>query len=202
MKTNLRTIVVGTLMLMVGSARAMGRPITGKGPEAKAAQASRQPGSYLEREVRHELAMLPFYTVFDNLEFKVEGYRVELFGQVVRPTLKSDAEAVVRRIEGVGSVVNNIEVLPLSPEDDRIRLAEYRAIYGNSVLNRYALQAIPPIHIIVKNGHVTLEGVVASEMDKNIANVQANSVPGVFSVTNNLRVENGGDPQTKKASRS
>lgn len=133
--------------------------------------------------------MLPFYSVFDNLQFKVEGYKVELFGQVVRPTLKSDAEAVVKRIEGVESVVNNIEVLPPSPADDRIRLAEYRAIYGNSVLNRYALQAIPPIHIIVKNGNVTLEGVVANEMDKNVANLQANSVPGVFSVTNNLRVE-------------
>ena len=103
--------------------------------------------------------------------------------------MKSDAENVVKKIEGVEQVVNNIEVLPTSPDDDRIRLAEYRAIYGQTALNRYSLQAVPPIHIIVKNGHVTLEGVVASEGDKNIAGIQANSVPGVFSVTNNLRVE-------------
>lgn len=148
-----------------------------------------RPGSYLQREVRHELRMLPFYTVFDNLEYKVEGYKVELLGQVTRPTLKSDAENVVKRIEGVERVVNNIKVLPPSPNDDRIRLAEYRAIYGQATLNRYALQAIPPIHIIVDSGHVTLVGVVASEMDKNVANIQANTVPGVFSVTNELRVE-------------
>ena len=146
-------------------------------------------GSYLQREVRHQLVMLPYYSVFDNLAYKVEGYKVELFGQVTRPTLKSDAENVVKHIEGVESVVNNIKVLPLSPNDDRIRLAEYRAIYGQAALNRYGLQAVPPIHIIVDNGHVTLVGVVANEMDKNIANVQANGVPGVFSVTNDLRVE-------------
>ncbi len=163
------------------------------GPQAKTeSRTSRYPArarQRLEREVRHELRMLPYYSVFDNLEYKVEGYRVELFGQVVRPTLKSDAAAVVKKIEGVESVVNKIEVLPLSPNDDRIRLAVYRAIYSHTALDRYALQAVPPIHIIAKNGHVTLVGVVASEMDKNIANLQANGVPGVFSVTNNLRVE-------------
>jgi hyperosmotically inducible protein len=143
----------------------------------------------IEREVRHELVMLPYYGVFDNLAFKVDGSTVTLMGQVTRPTLKSAAERVVKDIEGVDKVVNNIEVLPLSPNDDQIRLATYRAIYGHSALNRYALQAVPPIHIIVKNGNVTLEGVVATEMDKNIANIQARSVPGVFSVTNNLRVE-------------
>ena len=143
----------------------------------------------IEREVRHELVMLPYYGVFDNLAFQVEGSMVTLMGQVTRPTLKSSAENVVEDIEGVEKVVNNIEVLPLSPNDDQIRLATYRAIYGHSALNRYALQAVPPIHIIVKNGNVTLEGVVATEMDKNIANIQARSVPGVFSVTNNLRVE-------------
>jgi hyperosmotically inducible periplasmic protein len=133
--------------------------------------------------------MLPYYSVFDNLAFKVDGDRVELLGQVSRPTLKSDAERVVKRIEGVESVTNNIEVLPTSPNDDRIRQAVYRAIYGNSALQLYGVRSVPPIHIIVKNGRVTLEGVVAKEMDKNIANVQANSVSGVFSVTNNLRVE-------------
>ena len=141
------------------------------------------------KEVRHELVMLPFYGVFDNLAYKVEGYTVTLIGQVTRPTLKSDAENVVKHIEGVEKVVNNIEVLPTSIEDDRIRRAAYRAIFGNEVLSQYQLRAVPPIHIIVKNGHITLEGVVARQMDKQIAGVQVNSIPGVFSVTNNLVVE-------------
>lgn len=140
--------------------------------------------------VRHELVMLPFYSVFDNFSYKVDpDGTVTLLGQVSRPTLKSDAENAVKRIEGVEKVVNNIEVLPTSINDDRIRRAEYRAIYGNSNLSLYQLRAVPPIHIIVKNGHVTLEGAVARQMDKQIAGVQANSVSGVFSVTNNLRVD-------------
>jgi hyperosmotically inducible protein len=143
------------------------------------------------REIRHELVMLPYYGVFDNLAYKVDGYKVTLMGQVTRPTLKSDAEGVVKGIEGVESVTNNIEVLPVSPNDDRLRLALYQSIYGHTALNRYALNAVPPIHIIAKNGNVTLEGVVANEADKNIAGIQANGVSGVFSVTNNLRVEGG-----------
>ncbi len=142
------------------------------------------------REVHHELVMLPFYGVFDNLAYKVDpDGTVTLLGQVARPTLKSDAENSVKRIEGVEKVVNNIEVLPTSFNDDRIRRATYRAIYGNNVLNQYQLRAVPPIHIIVKNGHVTLEGAVARQMDKQIAEVQAKSVSGVFSVTNNLQVD-------------
>jgi hyperosmotically inducible protein len=141
------------------------------------------------KEVRHELVMLPYYGVFDNLAYKVDGGTVTLMGQVTRPTLKSDAEKVVKGIEGVERVVNNIEVLPLSPNDDRLRLAIYRAIYGDTTLSRYGLQAVPPIHIIVRNGQVSLEGVVASEADKNVANIKANGVPGVMGVTNNLRVE-------------
>ena len=141
------------------------------------------------REVRHELVMLPYYGVFDNLAYKVEGYTVTLMGQVTRPTLKSDAENVVKKIEGVEKVKNEIEVLPLSPNDDGMRRAEYRAIYGDTVLNRYALQAVPPIHVIVKNGNVMLEGVVATEADKNVAGIRANGVSGVFSMTNNLHVE-------------
>jgi hyperosmotically inducible periplasmic protein len=142
------------------------------------------------KEVRHELVMLPFYGVFDNLSYKVDpDGTVTLLGQVARPVLKSDAENVVKHIEGVEKVVNNIEVLPTSIEDDRIRRAAYRAIYGNEVLSPYQLRAVPPIHIIVKNGHITLEGVVARSMDKQIAGVQVNSLPGVFSVTNNLVVE-------------
>lgn len=143
----------------------------------------------IEREVRHELVMLPYYGVFDNLKFRVDGDTLTLLGQVRQPTLKSDAERAVRNIEGIEQVVNNIEVLPLSPVDDGIRLAVYRAIYGHSTLNRYALQAVPPIHIVVKNGHVTLEGMVAQDADKSVANIQASSVAGVFSVTDNLRVE-------------
>src|SRR5438552_1024355 len=144
----------------------------------------------LIKEVRHELTMLPYYSVFDDLSYKVEGGTITLYGAVVRPTLKSDAENVVKKIEGVERVVNNIEVLPLSPNDDRIRRDTYRAIYGNDVLSQYSLRAVPPIHIIVENGHVTLEGVVARQMDKQIAEMQAKSVPGAFSVTNNLKVEN------------
>jgi hyperosmotically inducible protein len=141
------------------------------------------------REVRHELVMLPYYGVFDNLSYRVDGNVVTLFGQVTRPTLKSDAENVVKKIEGVERVINNIEVLPVSPNDDRTRQAAYRAIYGFPSLNRYALAAVPSIHIIVKNGRVTLVGVVANEGDKNIAGIQANSVPGVFGVTNDLQIE-------------
>src|ERR1700688_4229347 len=142
------------------------------------------------KEVRHELVMLPFYGVFDNLSYKVDpDGTVTLLGQVSRPTLKSDAENAVKHIEGVERVVNNLEVLPTSIEDDRIRRAAYRAIFGNEVLSQYQLRAVPPIHIIVKNGHITLEGVVARQMDKTIAGMQVNSIPGVFSVTNNLVVE-------------
>jgi hyperosmotically inducible protein len=144
----------------------------------------------ITKEVRHELVMLPYYGVFDNLSYKVDADgTVTLLGQVSRPVLKSDAENAVKHIEGIEKVVNNLEVLPTSGNDDRIRRSVYRAIYTNTVLSQYQLRAVPPIHIIVKNGHVALEGVVARTMDKQIAGVQANSVSGVFSVANNLRVE-------------
>jgi hyperosmotically inducible protein len=146
----------------------------------------------LQKEVRHELVMLPYYSIFDNLGYRVDGDVVTLFGQVTRPVLKSDAENVVKRIEGVARVDSRIEVLPLSPMDDRIRIATARAIYGYPSMQRYAMGAVPPIHIIVKNGNVTLEGVVANEGDKNIANIRANGVPGVFSVKNDLQVERRG----------
>jgi hyperosmotically inducible protein len=159
-----------------------------------AAAAANQAGSSrgaerITREVRHELVMLPYYGVFDNLAYRVDGSTVTLMGQVTRPTLKSDAENVVKKIEGVEHVKNEIEVLPVSPDDNRIRRAVFRAIYSDPTMDRYAIQAVPPIHIIVKNGHVTLVGVVASEADKNIAGIRANGVPGAFSVTNDLRVE-------------
>ena len=146
----------------------------------------------LIREVHHVLVMLPYYSVFDNLAYKVEGDKVILEGQVVRPTLKSDAGAAVKGIEGVSTVVNNIEVLPLSPMDVQLRRAVYRAIYGDSVLSRYGYEAVPSIHIIVKNGNVTLEGVVDNESDRNLANLRANEVPNAFSVKNNLRVVSSG----------
>lgn len=143
----------------------------------------------IAHRVRLELVTLPYYGVFDNLSYRVDGSTVTLFGQATRPVLKNDAEKAVKNIEGVTRVINNIQVLPPSSMDDRIRLATYRAIYGDSTLSRYAIQAVPPIHIIVNNGHVTLEGVVATQQDRNTAGVRANAVPGVFSVENNLRVE-------------
>jgi hyperosmotically inducible protein len=144
--------------------------------------------SNITKEVRHELVMLPYYGVFDNLQYRVEGDRVTLFGAVTRPTLKSDAEKAVKGIEGVKRVDNEIEVLPLSSMDDNIRFAVYRAVYGDPGLSRYSYQAVPSIHILVKNGNVTLEGFVANEGDKNIAGIRANTVPGVFSVKNNLQI--------------
>jgi len=144
----------------------------------------------LANAVRHELVMLPYFGVFDDLGFTVNDGTVTLLGAVTRPTLKSDAENVVKKVEGVNNVVNNIEVLPLSPNDDRIRMSAYRAIYGDSSLSmRYGYRALPSIHIIVKNGNIRLEGVVANEGDKNIAGIRANGVHGAFSVSNELRVE-------------
>jgi hyperosmotically inducible periplasmic protein len=151
-------------------------------------QASPKSQDRITREVRHELLMLPYFGVFDNIAFKVNGGTVTLLGQVVRPSLKSDAENVVKRIEGVDKVDNQIEVLPPAPMDDRIRIAEYRAIYGYPALEKYALGVQKPIRIIVKSGRVTLEGVVDSEADKNLAGIRANGVPGTFAVTNNLQV--------------
>jgi hyperosmotically inducible protein len=146
----------------------------------------------LSKEVRHQLLMLPWYSVFDNLAYKVEGDKVTLYGEVTRPVLKSDAGAAAKNIEGVASVVNNIEVLPLSPMDDQLRRSLFRAIYGDSGLSRYGVQAVPSIHVIVKNGNVTLEGVVDNETDKNIANLRAYGVSSVFSVKNNLVVAGNG----------
>jgi hyperosmotically inducible protein len=142
----------------------------------------------IAKEVRHELLMLPYYGVFDNIAFRVDGYNVTLLGQVTRPSLKSDAENAVKHVEGVEKLDNQIEVLPTSPMDDRLRLALFHAIYGDPALEKYALGVQKPIRIIVKNGHVTLEGFVDNEGDKNIAGIRANGVPGIFSMTNNLQV--------------
>ena len=149
---------------------------------------SRNGEEWLKKEVRHELLTLPWYSVFDNLAYSVNGNEVTLSGQVVQPTLKSDAENAVKHIEGVEKVNNQIEVLPTSPMDDQIRRAEYRAIYSQDLLSRYGVGNLQSIHIIVKNGHVTLEGVVDSQQDKDAAALYANSVPNVFSVDNHLMV--------------
>lgn len=142
----------------------------------------------ITKEVRHELLMLPWFGVFDNIAYKVEGYNVTLLGQVVRPSLKSDAENSVKHIEGVEHVDNQIEVLPPSPMDDGLRRRLFRAIYGYPALEKYALGVQKPIRIIVKSGRVSLEGVVDNDADKNLVGLRANSVPGIFSVTNNLQV--------------
>ncbi len=142
----------------------------------------------IQKEVRHELVMLPFLTVFDNLAYKVDGYTVTLIGQVTNPTVKSDAEASVKKIEGVEKVDNQIEVLPPSPMDDGLRRRLYRAIYGYGPLQKYSLGTMQSIRIVVKSGRVTLEGVVDNQGDKNIAGIRANGISGIFSVTNNLVV--------------
>jgi hyperosmotically inducible protein len=145
--------------------------------------------SPLENKVRHELVMLPYLNVFDDISFRLDGNTVTLFGEVTRPVLKSDAENAVKHIEGIARVQNQIEVLPLSPFDDGIRLRTARAIYGYGPLQRYRLGAVPSIHIIVKNGNVTLTGFVSTDMDKQLAFVRANGVPGVFAVNNQLQIE-------------
>ena len=152
---------------------------------------SRNNDAYLQREVRHELMLVPWYTVFDILQYTVDGEDVTLKGAVTNPTVKTDAENAVKHIEGVEKVNDQIEVLPVSPMDNQIRMAEYRAIYSQGMLSRYGLGSYQSIHIIVKGGHVTLEGTVDNETDKNTANIVANGVPNVFSVTNNLVVTPG-----------
>jgi hyperosmotically inducible protein len=172
------TILILTLLVVSSGLSAQAqREVTAKGTER------------ITKEVRHEILMLPYFGVFDNIDFKLSGYQVTLMGQVSNPTLKKDAENVVKHIEGVEGVTNQIEVLPTSSMDDGLRLRLYRAIYGFPSLEKYAMPVVKPIRILVKNGHVTLEGVVDSENDKNAAGIQANTVSGIFSVTNNLRVE-------------
>ena len=174
MKNTNKTLIVAALATALSLTNAMAQPATN--PDK------------LEKKVRHELLMMPYFSVFDNLSFRVDNGVVTLMGEVTRPTLRSDAQRVIERTEGVKTVVNTIEVLPLSPFDDRIRLATYRAIYGYGPLQRYGLGTQPSIRIIVKNGNVSLEGVVNNAMDRNLANMRANQVPGVFSVSNGLQV--------------
>lgn len=142
-------------------------------------------------KIHKELVTLPYYGVFDNLAYKVDGDTVTLSGQVRRPSTRQDAERRVARIEGVDHVINQIEVLPVSGFDDSIRVRAYRAVFRSGGLYRYALGSNPSIHIVVKNGHVTLEGVVSNQMDSQLAYMAARGVSGVFSVANNLRVGSG-----------
>lgn len=175
----IRIGLTALLVLMLGTAAGYSAYATGAPQTSK-----------IIKEVRHELATLPYYGVFDWLEYEVSpDSTVVLRGQVVRPTTKSDAEARVKDIEGVSRVVNEIEVLSVSPNDERLRVALYRAIYGsNSPLFRYGHQSVPPIHIIVKRGRATLKGIVDSKGDANLAYVKARGVPGLFDVKNELVV--------------
>jgi hyperosmotically inducible protein len=181
-------LLFGTALLLVATAGLTAASIA----ERAAGQKETKSSQNLVREVRHQLLLLPYYSVFDNLAYKVDGDRVTLEGQVVRPTLKSDAENAVKSIEGISGVTNNIEVLPLSPMDDQLRHALYRAIYGDPTLSKYSWSSVASIHIIVKNGNVTLVGVVDNEADKNLAGLRANGVPNVFSVKNDLVVGGSG----------
>ena len=176
MKRNLKVLVVLSLIFAAA-------PLVSAQPQPQNPAELR-----IQREVRHELLMLPYFGVFDNIAFQVHGGTVTLLGQVSRPSLKSDAQNAIKHIEGVDQVVNQIEVLPTSPMDDGLRIRLFRAIYGFPSLEKYDLGVQKPIRIIVNNGHVTLEGVVDNDADKNTAGIRANSVSGVFSVTNNLQV--------------
>jgi hyperosmotically inducible protein len=155
---------------------------------ASVAVAGAAPTPQTEKKVRKELVTLPYYGVFDNLAYKVDGDTVTLYGQVRNPTTRRDAERRVARIEGVDRVINQIEVLPVSGFDDTIRARAYRAVFRSGSLYRYAMGANPSIHIVVRNGNITLEGVVANQMDSQLAYMAARGVPGVFSVTNHLVV--------------
>jgi hyperosmotically inducible periplasmic protein len=156
------------------------------------ALASEQGTERIEKQVKHELNMLPYVNAFDYMTFTVDAdNNVTLSGEVTNPVLKSDAGNVVKRIEGVEHVNNQIQVLPVSFFDNGLRFRLYRTIYGYGPLQRYGLGVQKPIRIIVNNGHVTLMGVVDSEMDKNLAGIRANGVPGIFSVDNQLRVVKG-----------
>ncbi len=183
-RTSQRMLSVAILSLSICASAIVGNAL----PKANS-QGALSAG--LVRQVRHELVTLPYYGVFDWLEFEARpDNTVVLRGQVVRPTTKSDAEARVREIDGVSNVINEIEVLPLSPQDDRLRIALYRKLYGfDSPLFRYATQAIPSIHIIVDRGRATLKGVVANRGDAQLAYIRARSVPGLFDVKSDLQIE-------------
>ncbi len=158
-------------------------------PQTRSAQSRQAFGTWLDKQVRHEIGMLTRYGVFEYIDYSIQGTEVTLKGQVINPTTRTEAVTSVNRIEGVTRVVDAITVLPASQYDAQIRRAEFLAIFSDGALGQYAMGVVPDIHIIVNHGNVTLEGKVDSEGDRNIATLRANSVSGVFSVTNNLRVE-------------
>jgi len=164
-------------------------------PSAKLASGEpRTEERQLSGEIRHQLRVLPFYSAFDYIAFTLDGDKVTLTGFVLRPTLKANAEAAIRSLEGVSSVKNLLEVLPKSPTDDDSRRAVYRAIFEDSTLQRYAVSEVPAIHIVLRNGNVTLEGTVASDAEKNLASARASSVSGISSVKNDLVIHPKGAP--------
>jgi osmotically-inducible protein OsmY len=189
MKTFLAYLLVGAVSIGISGMGMAQEPGSNSGAAAQNATGPQRMQDRVSREVFHELVTLPQLTIFDNLQYKVDGNKVTLMGQVRDAILKDSAEKRVKSIEGVESVNNQIEILPASGNDDRIRREVARALFNDERLFRYSMGSVPPIHIIVKNGHVTLQGVVNSEADKNEANIRANSVPGVFSVDNNLQVQ-------------
>lgn len=189
MKTILGLVLAGVMCIGIAGTGAAQEPGGNSGTAAQGATGPQRMQDRISREVYHELVMLPQLTIFDNLQYKVDGNKVTLMGQVRDAILKDSAEKTVKHIEGVDSVNNQIEILPASGNDDRIRREVARALFNDERLFRYSMGSVPPIHIIVKNGHVTLEGVVNSQADKDAANLRANSVPGVFSVDNHLQVQ-------------
>jgi osmotically-inducible protein OsmY len=184
---SIRSLLIVIALSVIASAGTLAWDKSAQGP-APPERGTQSYEQWLTREVGHQLVQIPWLSVFDNLQYSVRGSEVTLAGQVWQPVTKDDAEKAVKGIEGVTKVINNIEVLPLSPLDDQIRRAEYRAIYGFPGLERYAMGVLPSIHIIVKNGHVTLVGTVDNEMDKNVVEIRAKSVPNVFSVDDQLQV--------------
>ena len=185
---SIRPILVVTALYVIACAGTLSWAKGAQGP-IPPDRGSQSYEKWLIREVGHQLVQVPWLSVFDNLQYSVHASEVTLSGQVWQPVTKDDAQTAVKGIEGVTKIINNIEVLPLSPLDDQSRRAEYRAIYGAPELQRYAMGVLPSIHIIVKNGHVTLVGTVDNQMDKNVAEIRAKSVPNVFSVDDQLQVQ-------------
>jgi hyperosmotically inducible periplasmic protein len=171
--------MVAALLLGAGMAVAGSAPSLPQSDEA------------IAKEVRHEIVMYPRYTIFDNVSFRVNQGSVELLGAVTQPYKKSDLGKTIEGLRGVTEVKNDLEVLPLSDMDNRLRMQLAHAIYRDPALSTLGFQALPPIHIIVDNGHVTLEGVVNTQLQKQVAGMRASSTGLSFGpVVNNLRVEN------------
>jgi hyperosmotically inducible protein len=189
MKRFLHFALAGTFVLANGLALAQSMAPAPQVLDTQGFSGDEASHARMVRSVRHELLMIPQLSIFDDLSYQVDGSTVTLLGEVRNPVIKDEAQAVVKHIEGVETIKNRIEILPVSFNDDRIRRQVAQALFHDPRLSLYAIQPVPPIHIIVKNGHVDLQGVVRDQGDKNTAGIRANEVPGVFSVENDLRVE-------------